>query len=377
MKNIIFPLFFLALFTCKVRAQSDASLTAVYLNYLPASMDTYWFDSDTLDYTFQLAYSALNPLVTAAFPTDNNATVQITQDQFSIDTTTIFVLSADSSTSRTYRIAWEHDPPSSDISMTILDTNLVCGPYNPDTTSYTLFVDSGTIGIPTFPFFIQGIYVTVTISNVTFPLATCDYHIIEACAEDGITCLSYTVYYSPDCSFQCGPDYNNTEVNLLDGLNGTWCWDFSNTISQYQLFVQFPFTSIENYISTVDPDASFVILPNSIPGASFEVEITSENGLHTRIISIELVDFCVPIGIEESEQQLIIMYPNPVKDLLYFNLPIEISKIQLMDMSGRILLEQTIAEQQNSIDITSLPQGVYIARLLGGEFMETYKISKL
>jgi hypothetical protein len=57
------------------------------------------------------------------------------------------------------------------------------------------------------------------------------------------------------------------------------------------------------------------------------------------------------------------MYPNPVKDILFFkSAGIAIEKVKVYDLNGR-LVEVFSLENEYQIDVSNLPQGVYIIEI--------------
>lgn len=84
----------------------------------------------------------------------------------------------------------------------------------------------------------------------------------------------------------------------------------------------------------------------------------------------------VILTVDEVESQLVIS-PNPVEDKLSFKLPIDlqksIDKIQLHDLSGRLIKEETFSEE---IDLSDIKGGLYMIRLSTEDGMVTRKIIK-
>lgn len=69
-----------------------------------------------------------------------------------------------------------------------------------------------------------------------------------------------------------------------------------------------------------------------------------------------------------SKKEIIAIYPNPVSDLL--NISIKISKeekVEIFNMEGRKVIETTIANGRNSINVSHLPVGDYILKIKGLE----------
>ena len=73
------------------------------------------------------------------------------------------------------------------------------------------------------------------------------------------------------------------------------------------------------------------------------------------------------IGTDANEIGLksrIHFYPNPAKDILYFNFT-KPTRVQIFDLSGRMLLESAVS---NSLNISTLSRGVYLMKANGKYF---------
>jgi hypothetical protein len=70
------------------------------------------------------------------------------------------------------------------------------------------------------------------------------------------------------------------------------------------------------------------------------------------------------------------IYPNPAKDLIYFNLPEDLGvtdlKIEIMDASGRLI--RNVRIHSNSLDISDLQQGIYYLRVISGSIIYHSKL---
>lgn len=74
------------------------------------------------------------------------------------------------------------------------------------------------------------------------------------------------------------------------------------------------------------------------------------------------------------------IYPNPVQTDLTVSLS-ELPEpgtglLQLYDMQGKLLLEETIRTTQTVIPMADFPRAVYIMKLIFGEMQSTWKIIK-
>lgn len=73
------------------------------------------------------------------------------------------------------------------------------------------------------------------------------------------------------------------------------------------------------------------------------------------------------------------LFPNPVRDKLKVNLvknEATETNLVITDIHGKVWLEKTINEQNSIIDMNSLPQGLYFARLKSSGYSGTIKLLK-
>jgi len=65
-----------------------------------------------------------------------------------------------------------------------------------------------------------------------------------------------------------------------------------------------------------------------------------------------------PMGTEEiSSSEKVALYPNPVKDVLYFSASGKATQAEIYDLNGRLV--KTAAVSNNSVNVSSLSKGVY------------------
>lgn len=75
-----------------------------------------------------------------------------------------------------------------------------------------------------------------------------------------------------------------------------------------------------------------------------------------------------------------IVFPNPTTDILYLkiqNYPVERLSCYLYDMDGRQILNQSLVEIDNHIDVSNLTHGTYLLKLKdGAQEVKIFKIIK-
>ncbi len=69
------------------------------------------------------------------------------------------------------------------------------------------------------------------------------------------------------------------------------------------------------------------------------------------------------------------VYPNPTKDVITIKRNDDLNSIDLFDMSGRLIITENNLKQDNTIDMTSLPKGVYLMKLKNSDY--TFSIHRI
>jgi hypothetical protein len=70
-----------------------------------------------------------------------------------------------------------------------------------------------------------------------------------------------------------------------------------------------------------------------------------------------------------------LIYPNPARNLLNLEIP-GLSDYQLLDVSGRIILENPLARENQTIDLSGLESGLYLLKIRVGERLFVKKVVK-
>ncbi len=93
-------------------------------------------------------------------------------------------------------------------------------------------------------------------------------------------------------------------------------------------------------------------------------------------------DILIPTGIEENQNTHIHIYPNPATDNIYINLSDKIlsktsCSYHLFDIMGREINTGSINKENQLLDISSIPEGLYFLQICAGsELLKAEKIIK-
>jgi hypothetical protein len=111
---------------------------------------------------------------------------------------------------------------------------------------------------------------------------------------------------------------------------------------------------------------------NPTENGNYAVEVTSGN-------CIERSD-CYSystLSLNEFTQENLSVYPNPVKNELHIDMAIASEMaINIMDITGKLILVKTIQDQNNTINLKELAKGIYFVNIKSSLKSKTYKIIK-
>lgn len=80
----------------------------------------------------------------------------------------------------------------------------------------------------------------------------------------------------------------------------------------------------------------------------------------------------VTTGFDENNADTFTLYPNPSKGMFHLRSTIA-AKFEISDLSGRIVLSESISPGEASITLSVKPAGTYIYRLIGNDFFKSGK----
>ncbi|MBL0341860.1 MAG: T9SS type A sorting domain-containing protein [Bacteroidetes bacterium] len=94
----------------------------------------------------------------------------------------------------------------------------------------------------------------------------------------------------------------------------------------------------------------------------------SFSGFDATIAQLDTIIVVTPVsGLNENHQQAtLVLTPNPATDHLTIDgLPVN-SKIQISDLTGKIVIEAMTRNKNTLLDISKLPEGVYFLQTENG-----------
>jgi hypothetical protein len=82
------------------------------------------------------------------------------------------------------------------------------------------------------------------------------------------------------------------------------------------------------------------------------------------------------LGIEDQSIDGLVVYPNPANDVLNIQAATRISHIEIFNVLGQKLKEQTLDNTSNQIDISMIRSGNYFVKIYSEKAVEVIQIIK-
>jgi hypothetical protein len=142
-------------------------------------------------------------------------------------------------------------------------------------------------------------------------------------------------------------------------LDGVALEGFDPDVYEYEVILP-EGTVFEPYMEALAMDDGAMVLVNpafEVPGAAI-VDIYAEDIFHTKRY---VVNYVIATGVGEETMPLVQVYPNPVNGILYVN-GMKDASVKMYSADGAEVISLS-GFSGSSIDISTLPAGVYIMNM--------------
>ena len=164
------------------------------------------------------------------------------------------------------------------------------------------------------------------------------------------------------------------EVSLILKKDGTNFW-----MNNMQLPAASVYTRVEfAFDQATDPDSVIIFFQSSI----WDHRALSYVGSVLKIDNVHFKSEETPTGLTRTlAGKDVKIYPNPTSGKLSVELPVynissENSRIEIFNVIGKPVMKSTNISQKSDLDLSGLPNGVYIIKIYDGEISRTAKIMK-
>lgn len=165
---------------------------------------------------------------------------------------------------------------------------------------------------------------------------------------------------------------SNANLSTLSASTGQLEPSFDPLSVYYVLGVSEGTESVTISAETEDPDASVTGTGeySELPGTA-TITVTAEDGT----LKIYEVEITLPVATDEFAPDQISIYPNPVTDILYIN-NMNDGIIEIFNLNGSLIRQFDQKAETVSVDMKSMPQGIYMIKIKSGNSTEVKKIIK-
>lgn len=103
---------------------------------------------------------------------------------------------------------------------------------------------------------------------------------------------------------------------------------------------------------------------------------TSVEDVHFKSIVLESIELQEPSSVQMQKEYASTIYPNPASHQLFVNNLDDFERITLMNLTGQVVLQQTLKQSRNNIDLSRNPSGIYFVSMSNQNEKYTVKIIK-
>jgi hypothetical protein len=83
--------------------------------------------------------------------------------------------------------------------------------------------------------------------------------------------------------------------------------------------------------------------------------------------------FCTTTGIENIDGSQIVLFPNPASETIFIR-NAEGARIDVFDMTGKLVIQQNVSDDLSSIDVSVLVDGAYVVRVVDKKFIRHFRV---
>ena len=177
--------------------------------------------------------------------------------------------------------------------------------------------------------------------------------IVATTTDGGLTAESVITVTAKTVSVT-GIEVSPASIEVEEGMNTTLT---ATILPANATDPSFSWSSVNDTIASVDSEGVVTAIK---PGTATIIATSTDGGFTAEsVITVTATD---NTGISSFEETGVFIYPNPVKDLLYYENVSGIQQISVMDLTGR-KVKSVNNPEGNKIDLSSLAHGVYLVTL--------------
>ena len=108
-----------------------------------------------------------------------------------------------------------------------------------------------------------------------------------------------------------------------------------------------------------------MVIHNYAESGEYNITLTIRDNLAEVVRLSKNVSAVIPTNIvEDNSIDRLVIFPNPVKDMLHFSEPIKFDCLKVFDLHGRCILSRLNGENMLDLNVERLPGGIYILEVM-------------
>lgn len=155
----------------------------------------------------------------------------------------------------------------------------------------------------------------------------------------------------------------NLDLSFYSGL--TWI-NVRNNKLESLIVANGNNTNVTIFRATGNPDLQCIIVDDA------EYSATNWTNIDATTTFVESQEECDALSVDDFNFMELKLYPNPTTDIFLLETNIEISKIDVFNLNGKII--KSFMSDPNGYDVSDLSNGIYIIRVDSGLSSITHKL---
>lgn len=166
------------------------------------------------------------------------------------------------------------------------------------------------------------------------------------------------------------PFFTPTNLQIFSDLvSGDIVFEWESPEHNVQSFNVY-LDDLQNPLATGVTDLSYILTDLLSSGMH---EIGVQANYNSGASEIETIEF-VFTGLDDLDNKNTNIYPNPAKDFIHIQ-NASGAVLSISDLSGKVLIQKHCIDSIERIDVTKLPVGTYLVKIINGDQVTTHKIN--
>lgn len=169
-----------------------------------------------------------------------------------------------------------------------------------------------------------------------------------------------------------GPQYNLESLRMISASHTYYMQRIDNEVKWFFDFIQLP-GAVQSPLESIGY-LTFKIKLN--PGFTINDVITNTAAIYFDtnppiITNTHTTVFFENLSVDQPLAQQLLIYPNPAKAQVFFNLPSEtIQSIELYDVTGKCIVKKSVNGRQFELNTSNLARGFYVVKVRSASGIE-------